>query len=193
MQEMPDSRPTTTMPAHRPDANPPQPMMTRRGITLRASTPEDCAFVVEVESHPDNAAYVGQWPPERHLECMSDAESVHWIVEADGRRVGYVVLEDADDPNRSLLLRRIAIRGKGRGHGRAALQLVCRYCFEVLGFHRLWLYVATDNAPAYRLYRRLGFVEEGVARDCERRGEAYRSMYILSLLEHEYRAWKAHA
>lgn len=171
----------------RADRRPPQPRMTRGRVALRASTPADCAFVLDVESHPENATFVGQWPPERHMACMSSSDSVHWIVEADGRPIGYVVLEDADDPNHSLLLRRIAIAGKGRGHGSGALRLVMRYCFDVLGFHRLWLYVAVNNRRAYRWYLKNGFREEGIARDCDRQGDTYRSMYILSMLEEEYR------
>lgn len=173
--------------ARNASAAPLQPRLTRGRIAIRPSSPADCEFVIDVESHPENATFVGQWPPERHMACMSSTDSLHWIIEADGRRIGYVVLEGADDPNRSLLLRRIAIAGKGRGHGSAALRLVERYCFEVLGFHRLWLYVATDNRRAYRWYLKHGFVEEGVARDCDRRGDEYRSMYILSMLEDEYR------
>lgn len=165
---------------------PPQPVLQRGRVTLRPSTRADCEFVVSVESHPENARFVGQWPPQRHLECMASPDSLHWVVESDGRPIGYAVLEDADDPNRSLLLRRIAIAGKGRGHGSAALRLVARYCFEVLHFHRLWLYVAVDNRRAYRWYLKHGFVEEGVARDCERRGDDYVSMHVLSILEDEY-------
>lgn len=167
--------------------HPPQPVLQRGRVSLRPSTRADCDFVVSVESHPENARFVGQWPPERHLECMTSADSLHWIVESGNLPIGYAVLEDADDPNRSLLLRRIAIAGKGRGHGSAALRLVARYCFEVLGFHRLWLYVAVDNKRAYRWYLKHGFVEEGIARDCERRGEQYVSMHVLSILESEYR------
>lgn len=168
---------------------PPQPILHLGRIALRASTADDCDFVSDVESDPDNAAYVGQWSPERHAARMRSGDCAHWIVEAGGRPIGYVVLEDADDPDLSLLLRRIAVRGKGRGHGRAAVLLTARYCFEVLGFHRLWLFVAVDNERAYHLYRRLGFVREGTARDCERRDDgSYRSMHILSLLEDEYRA-----
>lgn len=171
---------------HRED-RPPQPVMTRGRIALRPSEPADCDFVIDVESHPDNAGQVGQWSPDDHLACMRDPNRLHWIVEAQGSPIGYVILEDARDPNRSLLLRRIVIRGKGRGHGSGALRLVARYCFEELRFHRLWLYVAVDNRRALRFYRRLGFVKEGIARDCERRGDTYQSMHILSMLENEYR------
>lgn len=166
----------------------PQPVMSRGHIRIRPSGRDDLGFVLEVESHPDHTEHVGQWSRDRHRACMKSSDALHWIIEAAGSPIGYAVLEDADDPNRSLLLRRIAIRGKGRGHGSGAVRLMARYCFEVLEFHRFWLFVAVDNRRAIRFYHRLGFVREGTARDCERRGDEYQSMHIFSMLEDEYRA-----
>lgn len=166
----------------------PQPRVTYGRTALRATTVADCDFVLAAESHPDNAGFVEQWTRQRHRAAIESSDSLHWVIESRGEAIGYAVLEDADDPNHSLLLRRIVVASKGRGHGRAALILIARYCFEVLGFHRLWLYVAVDNPRAEALYRRLGFVQEGVARECTRYDDgSYGSMYILSMLEPEYR------
>lgn len=157
-------------------------------MTLRATSEADCGFVVEVERHPDNAAHVEQWSEAQHRASLSVPGTRHWIIQHRDRAIGYVLLEDADDPNASLLLRRIAIVSKGRGHGRDAVMLVAHYCFDVLGFHRLWLNVARDNRRAFTLYRRLGFVEEGIARESVRKGDRFLSMHVLSLLDREYRA-----
>ncbi len=170
-----------------PDGPPPQPRLIRGSIALRPSNPDDCDFILEAETHPDNVRFVEQWTRERHLRCMERTDCLHWIVEQGGRPIGYAILQDADDPGRSLLLRRIVIASKGRGHGRAAVILLARYCFDVLRFHRLWLYVAVSNRRARTLYRKLGFVEEGVARECAREGERYVSMAMMSMLEAEYR------
>lgn len=166
----------------------PQPRLVAGHTALRPTAEADCAFVVDIESHPDNAGYVEQWTVDRHRACIHATDSLHWIIEARGEPIGYAILEDADDPNESLLLRRIVVADKGRGHGRTALKLIARYCFEVLGFHRLWLVVACDNRRAGGVYRRLGFVEEGVARECVKHDGRYHSMYILSMLAPEYRA-----
>lgn len=167
--------------------SPDQPRLVRGRTALRPSRPEDCDFISTVETHPDNAPYIEQWSPAQHRAAMAAPGSPHWVLEFDRTPIGYALLEGADDPNHSLLLRRIAIASKGRGHGRSAIILLSRYCFDVLRFHRLWLYVAVDNRRALGLYRRLGFVQEGIARECSRHGSAYHSMYILSLLEQEYR------
>ena len=163
------------------------PSLKRGGLALRPTTPADCDFVVTVEQHPDNAAHVEQWSADEHRRALERPGVRHWIIEHRGAAVGYAILEDADDPNGSALLRRIAIVSKGRGHGRSAVLLVARYAFESLGVHRLWLTVAVDNRRAHGLYRRLGFVEEGVARESVRKGDGYASMHVLSLLDREFR------
>ncbi|MGB7757593.1 MAG: GNAT family protein [Salinisphaera sp.] len=165
----------------------PQPRITLGPTAIRPTLEADCDFVLAAESHPDNAGFVEQWSHSRHRQTMLGTDSLHWIIESHRQPIGYAILEDADDPNHSLLLRRVVIASKGRGHGRTALVLLMHYCFEVLGFHRLWLFVAVANRRAVSLYRRLGFVEEGVARECSRHEDRYSSMYIMSMLEPEYR------
>lgn len=180
-----NDQPPAAIPANRV---PPRDRLARRGLVLRPTTMADCEFVVDVERHPDNATHVEQWSVEQHRQALSRPGTVHWIIEEGGRPIGFAVLEDADDPNESLLLRRIAIVSKGRGYGRTAVLLLAKYCFEELGFHRLWLTVARGNRRARNLYKRLGFVLEGTARESTRKGDRYVSMDIMSMLDREYRA-----
>ncbi|UEX79364.1 GNAT family N-acetyltransferase [Sediminicurvatus halobius] len=161
--------------------------LTIGGLTLRPTRPDDCAFVVGLERQPDNARHVEQWSEAEHRASLQRPGTAHWILERPDGPVGYALLEDVDDPNGSILLRRIVIAGKGRGDGRTGVRLVLRYCFEVARCHRVWLNVALDNRRAEGLYRRLGFVEEGIARESVRKGEGFASMRVLSLLEQEYR------
>ena len=154
----------------------PQPRLGLGPLALRPTTPADCEFVVAAESRAGAAPWVEQWSVPRHRRCIASHDTAHWIIERAGTPIGYAILEGTDDPDRSLLLRRVVIAS---------------YCFEVLGFHRLWLYVAVGNRRAGNLYRRLGFVVEGIARECARHGERYTSMHVMSLLDREYAAWLA--
>jgi len=176
------------MTMHQAAAGPPQPIMLGEGLSLRPTVDADCAFVATAESGPDAAPYVGQWSVERHRRCMEDPDTMPWVIEAARQPVGFAVLEGAEDPDPSMLLRRIVIDNPGSGYGREAVRLLARYCFEILGFHRLWLYVAVSNERALELYRRLGFLVEGTARECSRASNGYESMHILSLLDREYQA-----
>ena len=54
---------------------------------------------------------------------------------------------------------------RGRGYGSDALRTMMRWAFRHLNLHRLELSVDPDNAPALRIYRKLGFVDEGRRRE----------------------------
>ena len=49
----------------------------------------------------------------------------------------------------------------GKGFGSDAMQLVLRYAFHELNFHRVTLCVFEYNPRAIRSYQKVGFVEEG--------------------------------
>jgi RimJ/RimL family protein N-acetyltransferase len=51
----------------------------------------------------------------------------------------------------------------------------------------LWLDVFEHNARARHVYRSVGFVEEGVLRECVKQQERYASLVVMSILENEYR------
>lgn len=85
----------------------------------------------------------------------------------DGAHVGEVVLNDLDEDNRSMNFR-IGLAGEsvwGRGYGTDATRAVVAYAFDVVGLHRLSLGVYAFNPRAQRVYEKVGFVCEGVARN----------------------------
>jgi len=52
----------------------------------------------------------------------------------------------------------------GQGHGRAAVERVCEFCYRDLGLHRLEAAVQADNERSIALLSGLGFQAEGIAR-----------------------------
>jgi RimJ/RimL family protein N-acetyltransferase len=77
----------------------------------------------------------------------------------------------------------------GEGFGSRLLAATLDLAFGDLGLHRLDLMVFTDNERALRAYRRIGFVEEGVAREVHRTPEGgFRSMRLMSILAPEWKA-----
>ena len=66
--------------------------------------------------------------------------------------------------------------------------LILEFAFNSLGLHRIYLHVMENNLPAVSLYRKLGFIQEGVAREhIFARGD-FINMLQFSLLENEFRA-----
>ena len=76
---------------------------------------------------------------------------------------------------------------RGKGLGKSVLEAVLRYAFDDIALHRVWLHTRPDNLDAERLYRRAGFVVEGIERDALLHGVGFISQTRWSILEHEWR------
>jgi RimJ/RimL family protein N-acetyltransferase len=107
----------------------------------------------------------------------------------DGALVGFVYLHNIDwfarhaefgiligEPDR-----------RGRGLAREALALVAEYAFAVLNMQRLHLRAVAVNKRALRLYRRFGFVPEGVLRRHAFLRGRYHDVVLMGLLRGEYK------
>ena len=68
-----------------------------------------------------------------------------------------------------------------------ALRAANAFVFDRMRLHRIMLWVADGNAPAIHVYQKLGFVEEGRARDTFRRNGQWHDMVLMGLLEGELR------
>ena len=161
-----------------------------KGVVLRPTTSDDLHFILAAESDPDNRRFVAQWPREQHAAAISSPAFAHRIVEdTSGKRaVGYAILLGLDGPHRSIEFRRLVVTEKGCGYGRAAVRAIKRMAFEGQAAHRLWLDVKEFNHRARSLYESEGFQVEGLLRECYLGENGFESLYIMSLLESEYRA-----
>lgn len=157
-------------------------------MTLRRAAPDDLPFILRLEQKFRELGFVGGDPEATHQRQLSDPDCMYLVVETEDGPSGYVILRGLQSVNRCVELKRIVIAEPGRGLGRSVLEEILKKAFCELSAHRLWLDVFEDNARARHLYRSLGFVEEGVLRECIQRGREYRSLVLMSILEDEYRA-----
>ncbi len=108
------------------------------------------------------------------------------IHERDGDRlVGTCAFSQFDGDNGSALYH-ITIGEKdawGRGYGTEATQLMLDHAFDVLGLHRVALYVFEFNERAIRAYQRCGFVIEGRSRESIFRDGRWWDELAMSVLE----------
>lgn len=82
----------------------------------------------------------------------------------------------------------LAVTTPGRGEGRAMLSAVLDLLFADPQTHRVSLDTVVDNAPALALFDRLGFVREGVFRECWQRPDGiWADCACLSVLRREWR------
>lgn len=99
--------------------------------------------------------------------------------------VGEAVLMDLDEDASSMSYR-IALVGPhvfGKGYGTEATRLVRDFAFGPLALHRLALEVNSFNAPAIAVYRKVGFVLEGVRREAVRHENAWHDVHEMAIVE----------
>lgn len=105
------------------------------------------------------------------------------------RLIGTCAFSQFDGDNGSALYH-ITIGEKdawGRGYGTEATQLMLDHAFDVLGLHRVALYVFEFNERAIRAYRRCGFVIEGRSRESIFRDGRWWDELAMSVLESDRR------
>jgi RimJ/RimL family protein N-acetyltransferase len=106
-----------------------------------------------------------------------------------GKHVGNVVLDRIDS---YLATARLSVyigeqEALGKGVARTAIYLVLKRAFGAGNLHKVWLNVHERNAPALKLYTRIGFVVEGVLRDEFRLGNRRVDALLMSVLRTEFR------
>lgn len=75
---------------------------------------------------------------------------------------------------------------RGKGYAREGTRLTLGFGFFKLGLNRIFLKVLTENERAVHLYRKLGFVEEGVLRECVFKNNEFKDQYVMAILKSEF-------
>lgn len=77
---------------------------------------------------------------------------------------------------------------RGKGYGAEAIEWALWYAFQMAGLHRVQIQAFAFNEGAIKLYRRLGFTEEGRQRDFMWFNGGWHDSFIFGMLEDEWRA-----
>lgn len=164
-------------------------------VRLRPTMQSDLEFVLSLENDPENLPYITPWERMQHEAAIRFPDFRHFIVEGGAglEAVGFLILIGCKSRHQSLELKRMVVRSKGQGFGRAALRVAKKAAFDDLGAHRMWLDVKTHNARARALYESEGFVVEGVLRECVRTDRGFESLTVMSMLLPEFAARRERA
>jgi RimJ/RimL family protein N-acetyltransferase len=157
-------------------------------VRLRPTMSSDLEFVLSLEQDPANLPFITPWERTQHEAAIRFPDFRHFIVEGGPGldAVGFVILIGCKSRNQSLELKRMVVRSKGEGFGRAALRMAKKVAFDELGAHRLWLDVKTHNTRAKGLYDSEGFVLEGTLREAVRVPGGFESLVVMSMLQPEF-------
>jgi RimJ/RimL family protein N-acetyltransferase len=174
--------------------------MTAEKIKLRALTQSDLELTLQWNNQPDiRDTYAGHpYPVNREKEqawynrvLTSDASLNVFGIEltASQKLIGLTMLKNVNFINReaewAIYIGDAEERGKG--YAKEAMIQTLRWGFHQLGLNRIFLKVETQNINAIGMYKKAGFVEEGILRNCVFKNNEYRSQMILSMLQDEFK------
>jgi len=152
-------------------------MLRGRLVGLRERRREDVEALFELHADADHVSLADSRPFEPRPLAARQAEFDKRQAEPDARNAFFTIQRLDDDAGVPLgdvglwmidLHHRTAHIGisllpsaRGQGFGRDAVEVVCRYAFEIRGLHRLSLETLQVNAAMQATALACGFVEEG--------------------------------
>ena len=164
-------------------------------VRLRPTMQSDLEFVLSLERDPENLPFITPWERIQHEAAIRFPDFRHFIIETgEGLEAGgFLILIGCRNQHQSIELKRMVVRDKNQGFGRAALRVAKKIAFDDLGAHRFWLDIKKRNTRARALYDTEGFVFEGELRQAVKLSEGYDSLVVMSMLQEEFAQRRARA
>ncbi|GAB4238472.1 MAG: GNAT family N-acetyltransferase [Elainellaceae cyanobacterium] len=167
------------------------PQQQLANITIRHAEPDDCASLHQLFTEPQVIYWTIEIPfspIEKTQKRLSDHPDTQYTLVAceHDQVVGTLGITMYNTPRMRHVARLgpIAVHPNTQGKGidsqlmTAALDLTDRW----LNIHRLELFVYADNAAAIALYKKFGFMVEGVLREFAFRNGEYVDGYLMGRL-----------
>jgi aminoglycoside 6'-N-acetyltransferase len=159
-------------------------------VRLRLADRVDIPRLAEIRGIPEVVRHWrgGDDPRGKVEEELADADSTGYVIELDGRVVGWIQSQEETDPDYRSASMDIYVDPAvhGRGVGTDAIRTLAQHLIEERGHHHLFIDPAADNAVAIRCYEKAGFRPVGIMRRNER-GEdgTWHDALLMDLLADE--------
>lgn len=158
-------------------------------IALRRAAPSDVAFLMQAERGPGYDRFVGQSSADTHAAFVADPDMIVLIASRDGADGGFMILAGLSDRHNGVCMKRIVAATPDGGFGTAMVRAGLDWTFANTGAHRVWLDTLRHNERAAHVYRKIGFIDEGVFRDAYQMPDGrYVDRIVMSILKREWRA-----
>ncbi|MCJ7994748.1 GNAT family N-acetyltransferase [Rhizobium cremeum] len=159
-------------------------------LRLRRASPDDVGFIMETERLPGYDYFIGRYSVDEHKRYMA-SEAFAYLIGEDvtGSPVGFAILNELDNRDGNVCLKRVAVAVPDRGCGSQLVSATIDFAFRETEAFRLWLTVVRGNGRALSVYRKSGFVEEGAKRQSALLPDGSRAdMVMMSMLRPEWSA-----
>lgn len=193
--------------AHRKQEWVPESIVGER-VFLRPITLDDAPIIVEKANDPvlrEKLKYFSffQWPLDlereiAYLERMigSQSDLLMAIRLIEGKKfIGTVGLHEIDWLNDNLRLGIIIFEKDawGNRYAKEVTEMILHFVFEELGMNKIYLMPRADNTHSIHIYKKLGFLPEGILRQeyridkLKEGGYQYLDLLRMSILRKEWR------
>jgi len=159
-------------------------------VSLRAPTKEDVSPLAVIRATPEVHRW---WRGEGDMAAevaadLADADAHTLVVEVGGRVAGAIQWSAETEPDYRHASIDIYLDPAlhGRGLGADAVRTLARHLTTEVGFHRLVIDPAADNAAAIACYSKVGFRPVGIMRRYERGSDGtWHDGLLMDLLAEE--------
>ena len=142
------------------------------------------------------------WEMLKNIDLIDHSKQINWFdkLKNDPSRkyfvienlknlfLGVIRMDEIDYINRTIRIGcDIIKKERGKGYGSQTFDLILDYCFNYLNMNKAWLEVVTYNKSALKLYKRKGFVKEGLIRKNIYRNGKYFDSILMGILKSEYK------
>ncbi|MCL5935585.1 MAG: GNAT family N-acetyltransferase [Firmicutes bacterium] len=166
-------------------------------VMVRSMTQSDLPKLVQWKNDPEIADLVRGAPiytnltmeTKRFEKSLENGEALRLMLcTGEGESIGFMVITDLDKPNKKANLGMLIGEKQywNRGLGSEAMEVILKHFFDNLGFNRIGLEVFEYNLRARHMYRKVGFVEEGIQRQGLVKGDKYYDVILMGITKADY-------
>ncbi len=165
-------------------------------IFLRALEPEDLNLLYKWENDTDiwnvseTLSPVSRFILKRYIENahkdIFETKQLRLVIQlkAENKPVGTIDLFDFDHFHKRAAVG-ILISEKDerrQGYAAEAIEIIKKYCFEVLGIHQLYCSISVSNNSSLELFLKAGFIITGTRKEWNWMGDSFKDEHFLQLI-----------
>jgi len=155
--------------------------------TAERAKKADIPAIMAIERTPGFENVIGRWSKEQHAAEMAKKGSRYFVLREHGEVTAFAIVQNLDNPDLRVHLKRIAASSPGRGSGTRLLEGVLLWLFTETEANGCGGDLVVENEHARRTYEKLGFEVEGRLRDYHRSVDGrIRDALIMSILRRDW-------
>ncbi|MCE3255429.1 MAG: GCN5-related N-acetyltransferase [Rickettsiaceae bacterium] len=173
-------------------------MLYHNNFRIRPAEEEDLGFLTSlrtsqyVQENVGQFIFVNQINQKEWLANISKSRTekfmIFEVLAGDiYEKIGMIRLSSIDLQNRSVCVGGDILENKsGQGYGKIMYEMIFKLCFKTWDMNRVWLSVLEDNERAIKLYKKMGFVDEGRQREAIYKDGKHVDYLMMSILKNEF-------